>query len=389
MRAVVWHGKEDVRVENVPDPTLLNPHDCIVAVSSTAICGSDLHLYGGFMPSMRSGDIIGHEFMGEVVEVGPEVKTLKKGDRVAVPFCISCGSCFFCRKELYSCCDNSNPNAPAAEKMFGSATAGLFGYSHLTGGYAGGQAEYVRVPFADVGPLKLPADVVDDKLLFLTDVFPTGYMAAENCAIEPGQTIAVFGCGPVGLFAIASAKLMGAARIIAIDSVPERLALARTAGATDVLHDRNDPIIEALREMTGGIGPDAVIDAVGMEAHGFVGPGLTDRAKQAVMAETDRPHVLRMAIQVCRKAGIISIPGVYGGLVDKIPFGAAMNKGLTFKMGQTHMQKYMKPLLQLVLDGKIDPSFIISHRAKLDAAPEMYAKFQQKKDGCTKVVMTP
>jgi len=390
MKAVVWHGKKDVRVEKVPDPKILNPHDCIVSVSSTAICGSDLHLYGGFMPTMRAGDILGHEFMGEVVDVGSAVEKVKVGDRVAVPFCISCGHCFFCKKQLYSCCDNTNPNAPLAEKMFGYSAAGLFGYSHITGGYAGGQAEYVRVPFADVGPQVLPKDMPDEKLLFLTDVFPTGFMAAEACAIEPGQTIAVFGCGPVGLFSIASAKLLGAGRVIAIDDVPERLALAKSKAGADIVIDDGDDVAEKLHDLTGNIGPDAVIDAVGMEAHGFSTMGAAyDSVKQAVRLETDKPHVLRMAIQVCRKGGTISIPGVYGGLVDKIPFGAAMNKGLTFKTGQTHVQRYTKKLLDMIIEGKIDPSFIVTHEKRLDDAPAMYETFRNKDDGCIKVVLRP
>ena len=392
MRAVVWHGKKDVRVETVPDPKILNPHDCIVAVTATAICGSDLHLYGGFMPTMKPGDILGHEFMGEVVEVGRDVSKVKKGDRVAVPFCIACGACFFCKKQLYSCCDNTNPNAQLAERVNGYSTAGLFGSSHLTGGYAGGQAEYVRVPFADVGPCVLPKDVPDDKLLFLTDILPTGYMAAEQCNIEPGQTVAVFGCGPVGQLAILSAKLLGAERVIAVDSVDERLELAKMAGADVVLNHDHDPILERMRELTGGIGPDAVIDAVGMEAHGYSvvrADAIYDNIKQAVHLETDRPHVLRMAIQVCRKGGVISVPGVYGGVVDKIPFGAAMNKALTIRTGQTHVHKYMRPLLARILAGEIDPSFVITHRMRLDDAPEMYRALRDKKDGCIKVVMKP
>jgi threonine dehydrogenase-like Zn-dependent dehydrogenase len=389
MRAVVWHGKKDVRVEKVPDPKILNPHDCIVAVTSTAICGSDLHLYGGFMPTMRAGDILGHEFMGEVVEVGGAVQKVKVGDRVAVPFCIACGNCFFCKKQLYSCCDNTNPNAPLAEKMYGYTTAGLFGYSHLTGGYAGGQAEYVRVPFADVGPQLLPKDISDDKVLFLTDVFPTGYMAAENCNIEPGQTVAVFGCGPVGLFAIASAKMLGAGKVFAIDNVPERMRLAKEKAGADVCIDDGDDVVAILKDLTGGIGPDAVIDAVGMEAHGITADAIYDTVKQAVRMETDRPHVLRMAIQVCRKGGTVSIPGVYGGLLDKIPFGAAMNKGLTFRTGQTHVQRYTQQLLDRVMSGEIDPSFIITHKVRLEDAPEMYETFRAKKDGCIKVVLRP
>ncbi|MEG4283556.1 zinc-dependent alcohol dehydrogenase [Microcoleus sp. A006_D1] len=388
MKALCWHGANDVRVDNVPDPTIINPRDAIVKITSTAICGSDLHLYNGFIPTMQSGDIMGHEFMGEVVELGSEVKNLKKGDRVVIPFTISCGSCFFCNKDLWSLCDNSNPNAGLAEKMFGHSPAGLFGYSHLTGGYAGGQAEYVRVPFADVGPLKIPDGLSDEQVLFLTDIFPTGYMAAENCDIKPGDTVAVWGCGPVGQFAIRSAFMLGADRVIAIDRVPERLQMAAAAKAEIINYEEMDAG-EAVTEMTGGRGPDACIDAVGMEAHGTGLDALYDKAKQAVRLESDRPTALRQVILACRKGGTVSIPGVYGGFVDKVPLGAAFNKGLTMKMGQTHVHRYLQPLLDRVQKGEIDPSFVITHRMKLDEAPEAYEIFKNKKDNCIKVVLKP
>jgi threonine dehydrogenase-like Zn-dependent dehydrogenase len=381
-------GRNDVRVETVPDPTILNPRDAIVRITSTAICGSDLHLYDGYIPSMEKGDILGHEFMGEVVEIGSEVKNLSVGDRIVVPFTISCGGCEFCKRGLWSLCDNSNPNAWMAEKMYGYSPAGLYGYSHLTGGYAGGQAEYARVPFADVGPIKVPDGMTDEQVLFLSDIFPTGYMAAENCAIKRGDTVAVFGCGPVGQFAIQSAYLLGAERVIAIDSVPERLEMARTKGKAETIDDSED-VVEQLRELTAGRGPDACIDAVGLEAHGHGVGQIYDRAKQAVRLETDRPNALRAAIQACRKGGVVSIPGVYGGFVDKIPMGAAFNKGLTFKMGQTHMQRYLQPLLERIQQGEIDPSFVITHRLKLDEAPRAYKTFRDKEDGCIKVVLKP
>jgi threonine dehydrogenase-like Zn-dependent dehydrogenase len=388
MKALCWHGANDVRVDNVPDPTIINPRDAIVKITSTAICGSDLHLYDGFIPTMQSGDIMGHEFMGEVVELGSEVKNLKKGDRVVIPFTISCGSCFFCNRDLWSLCDNSNPNAGLAEKMFGHSPAGLFGYSHLTGGYAGGQAEYARVPFADVGPLKIPDELSDEQVLFLTDIFPTGYMAAENCDIQPGDTVAVWGCGPVGQFAIRSAFMLGADRVIAIDRVPERLQMAAAAKAEIINYEEMDAG-EAVTEMTGGRGPDSCIDAVGMEAHGTGLDALYDKAKQAVRLESDRPTALRQAIVACRKGGTVSIPGVYGGFVDKVPLGAAFNKGLTLKMGQTHVHRYLRPLLDRVQKGEIDPSFVITHRMKLDEAPHAYEIFKQKKDNCIKVVLKP
>ena len=388
MKALCWHGANDVRVDNVPDPTIINPRDAIVKITSTAICGSDLHLYDGFIPTMQSGDIMGHEFMGEVVELGSQVKNLKKGDRVVIPFTISCGSCFFCNRDLWSLCDNSNPNAGLAEKMFGHSPAGLFGYSHLTGGYAGGQAEYARVPFADVGPLKIPDGLSDEQVLFLTDIFPTGYMAAENCDIQPGDTVAVWGCGPVGQFAIRSAFMLGADRVIAIDRIPERLQMAAAAKAEIINYEEMDAG-EAVTEMTGGRGPDSCIDAVGMEAHGTGLDALYDKAKQAVRLESDRPTALRQVILACRKGGTVSIPGVYGGLVDKVPLGAAFNKGLTLKMGQTHVHRYLRPLLDRVQKGEIDPSFVITHRMKLDEAPHAYEIFNQKKDNCIKVVLKP
>jgi threonine dehydrogenase-like Zn-dependent dehydrogenase len=388
MKALCWHGANDVRVDNVPDPTIINPRDAIVKITSTAICGSDLHLYNGYIPTMQSGDIMGHEFMGEVVELGSEVKNLKKGDRVVIPFTISCGSCFFCNRDLWSLCDNSNPNAGLAEKIYGHSPAGLFGYSHLTGGYAGGQAEYARVPFADVGPLKIPDGLSDEQVLFLTDIFPTGYMAAENCNIQPGDTVAVWGCGPVGQFAIRSAFMLGADRVIAIDRVPERLQMAAAAKAEIINYEEMDAG-EAVTEMTGGRGPDACIDAVGMEAHGTGLDALYDKAKQAVRLESDRPTALRQVILACRKGGTVSIPGVYGGFVDKVPLGAAFNKGLTMKMGQTHVHRYLRPLLDRVQKGEIDPSFVITHRMKLDEAPHAYEIFKQKKDNCIKVVLKP
>lgn len=388
MKALCWHGANDVRVDNVPDPTIINQRDAIVKITSTAICGSDLHLYNGYIPTMQSGDIMGHEFIGEVVELGSEVKNLKKGDRVVIPFTISCGSCFFCNRDLWSLCDNSNPNAGLAQKIYGHSPAGLFGYSHLTGGYAGGQAEYARVPFADVGPLKIPDGLSDEQVLFLTDIFPTGYMAAENCNIQPGDTVAVWGCGPVGQFAIRSAFMLGADRVIAIDRVPERLQMAAAAKAEIINYEEMDAG-EAVTEMTGGRGPDACIDAVGMEAHGTGLDALYDKAKQAVRLESDRPTALRQVILACRKGGTVSIPGVYGGFVDKVPLGAAFNKGLTIKMGQTHVHRYLRPLLDRVQKGEIDPTFVITHRMKLDEAPHAYEIFKQKKDNCIKVVLKP
>jgi len=389
MKAACFWSRGEVRVVDAPDPKIINPHDAIVRVTLTAICGSDLHLYDGYIPTMMKGDILGHEFMGEVVEVGAEVKNLKAGDRVIVPFCIACGRCYFCKNEMYSLCDNTNPNAWMVEALYGHSGAGLFGYSHMYGGYAGGQAQYVRVPFADVGPLKIPNGIPDEKVLFLTDIFPTGFMAAENCDIKDGDTVAVWGCGPVGQFAIKSALLLGAGRIIAIDRFPERLRLAQQSGAEIVNYDEVDDVYDTLQEMTGGLGPDACIDAVGMEAHGSTLDAWYDRAKQTMRAQFDRAHVLRQVIHCCRKGGAVSLPGVYGGFIDKVPFGAAFGKGLQLRMGQTHVQKYAPKLLQRIENGDIDPSFLITHRVTLDDAPEMYRTFRDKQDECIKVVMTP
>lgn len=389
MKAVVWHGANDVRVERVPDPRILNPRDAIVRVTTTAICGSDLHLLDGYIPTMQAGDILGHEFMGEVVDVGKENTKLKIGDRVVVPFTIACGSCFFCDRRLWSLCDNSNPNAWMAEKLYGFAGSGLFGYSHMMGGYAGGQAQYVRVPFADVGPVKVPDDLTDEQVLFLSDIFPTGYMAAENCNITPGDTVAVWGCGPVGQFAMKSARLLGADRVVAIDSVPGRLRLAAAESGADVINFEKEDVFERLKAITAGMGPDACIDAVGLEAHGATFDSYVDAAKTATFLGTDRPNVLRQAILACRKGGIVSIPGVYGGVLDKIPFGAAFAKGLTFKMGQTHVMSYMQPLLERIRRGQIDPSFVITHRLPIDDAPKAYQTFRDRKDECVKVVLKP
>jgi threonine dehydrogenase-like Zn-dependent dehydrogenase len=388
MQANCWYGKTDVRVEEVPDPKILNQRDAIVRITSTAICGSDLHLYNGFMPSMKAGDILGHEFMGEVVETGREVKNLKVGDRVVVPFPISCGNCFFCTEGMYSLCENSNPNAWMAEKLFGHSPCGIFGYSHLTGGFAGGQAEYARVPFADVGPLKVPESMPDEQVLFLSDIFPTGYMAAEMCDIKPGDTVAVWGCGPVGQFAIRSAFLLGAERVIAIDRIHERLEMAQSGGADRLNYEETD-VYDALMQMTGGRGPDACIDAVGMEGHA---PGIMhayDRVKQAMMLETDRPPALRQAIMACRNGGTVSVVGVYGGFIDKFPMGSFMNRSLTMRTGQAHVQRYMKPLLAKIEEEAIDPSFVITHTMKLEEAPEAFKIFDAKKDGCVKVVLKP
>ncbi len=391
MRANCWEGKKKVKVEQVPDPKILNSRDAIVRITSTAICGSDLHLFNGFVPTMERGDILGHEFMGEVVETGPGLKNhLKVGDRVVVPFPIACGSCFSCQRGMFSVCENTNPNAWLAEKMFGHATAGIFGYSHLTGGYAGGQAEFARVPFADVGPLKVPEGLTDEQVLFLSDIFPTGYMGAEMCDIEPGDVIAVWGAGPVGQFAIASAKLLGAERIIAIDRFEYRLRMAREkAGATETINYEQVSVLEALKEMTGGRGPDKCIDAVGMEAHGPAAMYAYDRAKQALMLESDRPIALREAIMACRNGGTISVIGVYGGLIDKFPMGAVMNRSLTIKTGQCHVHRYMRPLLERIQRGEIDPSFVVTHRLELDQAPEGYDMFLNKEDECVKVVLKP
>jgi threonine dehydrogenase-like Zn-dependent dehydrogenase len=388
MRAVCWNGTRDIRVENVPDPTILNPGDAIVRVTATAICGSDVHLYDGFIPSMEKGDILGHEFMGEVVEVGPNVERLKVGDRVVVPFPIACGRCFSCEAGLTSLCENSNPNAWMAEKLWGHSPCGIFGYSHLVGGYAGGQAEYVRVPYADVGPLKVPAGLEDEQVIFLTDILPTGWMAAENCDIQPHDVVAVWGCGPVGQFAIASAKILGAARVIAIDTYPERLRMAEEQGAITIDYEEQD-VLETLRDYTAGRGPDAVIDCVGLEAHAPGVRGLYHRAKTGLMLETDRPHALHEAITACRNGGVVSVPGVYGGFIDKVPFGSIMNRSLTIKTGQTHVHRYLQPLLDRIERGEIDPRFVITHRMRLDEAPEAYAMFTKKQDDCIKVVLRP
>jgi len=389
MKAACWYGKKDIQVLDVPDPSILNPKDVILQVTTTAICGSDLHLYDGYIPTMEQGDILGHEFMGEIVEVGSAVKKLKVGDRVVIPFTIACGECFFCQRQMWSSCENTNPNAGVAEALYGFSGSGLFGYSHMMGGYAGGQAEYVRVPFADVGALKVPSDLPDEKVLFLSDIFPTGYMAAENCNIQPGDTVAVWGCGPVGQFAIKSAFLLGADRVIAIDNVPSRLEMASQEGKAQTINFDYDDVFDGLAEMTGGLGPDACIDAVGLEAHGTSIDALYDRAKTALYLATDRSHALRQAIHACRKGGTVSVPGVYGGFLDKFPFGAAFSKGLTFKMGQTHVHRYLEPLLNRITNNEIDPSFIISHRLSLEDAADGYATFKNNPDECTKVIMRP
>jgi threonine dehydrogenase-like Zn-dependent dehydrogenase len=389
MRALCWCGTSSLHVLDVPDPHVINPRDIVIRITSTAICGSDLHLYNGFVPSLMKGDILGHEFMGEVVEVGAGVKNLKVGDRVVNPFPIACGNCLSCKHQLYSVCENSNPKAYLAEKMWGFSTSGIFGYSHLTGGYAGGQAQFARIPYADVGPIKVPEGLPDEKVLFLSDIFPTGYMAAEACDIKPGQVVAVWGCGPVGQFAIQSAYLLGAERVIAIDRVPERLRMAREKSRAETINYDEVSVPDALKEMTGGRGPDACIDAVGLEAHCHGMPYYFDRAKQVMMLESDRPFVLREAIMACRVGGVVSIPGVYGGFVDKLPMGALMNKGLTIKTGQTHVQRYLRPLLELVEQGKIDPSFVITHRMSLEDAPQGYQIFRDKQQECIKVVLNP
>lgn len=389
MKALCWYGPEDVRVETVDDPKILNPHDAIIRITRTAICGSDLHLYDGYIPTLEAGDILGHEFMGEVVEVGSEVKNLNVGDRVVVPFTIACGKCFFCEQQLWSLCDNTNPNAWMAESMMGYSPSGLYGYSHMTGGYAGGQAQYARVPFANIGPIKIPDGIPDDKVLFLSDIFPTGYMAAENCNIHPGDVIAVWGCGPVGQFAIRSAKMLGAERVIAIDRLPERLRMAEEGGAEVINYEEVDSVLRTLRDMTANRGPDACIDAVGMEASGHSLPFRYDQLKQKMKMSFDRPQVLRECILAVRKGGTVSIPGVYAGFVDKIPFGALMNKGITIRTGQTHMMRYMKPLLDRIMNGDIDPSVIISHKLPLEEAPHGYKIFRDKQENCTKVVLDP
>lgn len=391
MKAVCWMGREKLSVQNVPDPKIINRRDAIVRITSTCICGSDLHLYNGLMPTLEQGDILGHEFMGEVVEVGAgiERETLKVGDRVVVPFTIACGNCFFCKQELWSCCDNSNPNYWMAEQLMGYSPSGLFGYTHMLGGYSGGQAQYARVPFADVGPLKVPEGIPDDKLVFLSDIFPTGYMGAVNCDIRPGDTVAIWGCGPVGQFAIRSAFMLGAQRVIAIDRFEYRLLLAEQAGAETINYEEVDDVVQTLKDMTANIGPDSCMDAVGMEAHGHGLMAAMDKAKQKLRVEADRPMVLRQCIQACRKGGTVSVPGVYGGFDDKIPLGAYMNKALTMKTGQTHMMRYMKPLLERIEKNEIDPSFIRSHRVPIHQAPQLYKIFRDKEDNCTKVVLDP
>jgi threonine dehydrogenase-like Zn-dependent dehydrogenase len=389
MRALCWHGKGDVRVDTVPDPEIKHPRDVIIKITACAICGSDLHLLDGYQPTMESGDILGHENMGEVIELGSEIRNLKKGDRVVVPFTISCGQCWFCKKGLFSCCDRTNPNAEIAIKAMGHSPAGCFGFSHMLGGYCGGQAEYLRVPMADVGPIKIPDNVTDEQALFLSDIFPTGYMAAENAQIEQGDTVAVWGCGPVGQFAIRSSLMLGAGRVIAIDQVPERLAMANAGGAETIDFSKTD-VYDELMKLTDKRGPDSCIDAVGCEASGHgAADAVLDKVKAATFLATDRVHVIREAIMSCRKGGTISMPGVYVGMGDKIPLGALMNKGLTLKTGQTHVQRYTKPLLKRIEAGEIDPSFVVTHPASLEEAPEMYKKFRDKKDGVIKVVLRP
>ena len=389
MRANCWYGTRNVQVTDVPDPKIMNPRDAIVKITSTAICGSDLHLYNGFVPTMKRGDVLGHEFMGEVVEVGRGVHNLSAGDRVVVPFPIACGQCSQCERDLYSLCENSNPNAWMAEKFWGYSPCGIFGYSHMLGGYAGGQAEYVRVPFADVGPLKVPDHLGDEKVLFLTDIFPTGYMAADVCGIQPGDIVAVWGCGPVGQFAIKSAYLLGAERVIAIDRFDYRLEMARRLGGAETINYEYADVHESLKEMTGGRGPDHCIDAVGMEGHGPGIAGAYDKMKNMMMLETDRAYALRQAILACRSGGTVSVAGVYSGFIDKFPMGAIVNRSLTIKSGQTHVHKYMRPLLERIERGEIDPSFVITHRMKLDEAPQGYDVFARKQDECMKIVLTP
>lgn len=397
MRALTFQGKNHVSVENVPDPKIEHPRDAIIKVTSTCICGSDLHLYDGFVPSLMRGDVLGHEPMGEVIELGPEVTNLKIGDRVVVPFTISCGECLFCRQQLYSCCDETNPNHEMAEKAYGYSSAGLFGFSHMFGGYAGGQAQYLRVPFADVGPIVIPNELPDEKVVFLSDILPTGWMAAENCQIQPGDIVAIWGAGPVGQMAVRSAFLMGAGRVIVIDNIPERLEMAAKAGAETINFQtdhqdedgHNANLFDQLKSMTGGHGPHSCMDAVGMEAHGTAPGAIFDWVKTGLRMQTDRPNVFRQCIQACRKAGTVSVPGVYAGFGDKIPLGAMMSKGLTIKTGQTHVQKYSKLLLDHIESGKIDPSFVITHELPLEMAAEGYETFKQKQDGCIKVVLKP
>ena len=392
MKAVCWQGKHKVTVETVPDPTILDDRDAIIKITKTAICGSDLHLYNGYIPTMQAGDILGHEFMGEVVETGKAITNLQKGDKVVIPFTIACGNCFFCKKELWSACDNSNPNPEVVETAYGFSGSALFGYSHMMGGFAGGQAEYVRVPFADVGPFKVPNDIDDEKVLFLSDIFPTGYMGAENANIQEGDTVAVWGAGPVGQFAIKSAFMLGAERVVVIDHYQKRLdeAMQYNEGKNlETINFDDVDVHEQLKDLTGGRGPDSCIDCVGLESHGTSPDSLLDYAKAQLFLATDRPHALRQMIFCCRKGGTISIPGVYGGFLDKFPMGAAFGKGLTFKMGQTHMMKYMPPLFEAIQEGKIDPTFIISHRLNLSEAPHAYDQFNTEKDTWRKVVLTP
>ncbi|GII66153.1 glutathione-dependent formaldehyde dehydrogenase [Sphaerisporangium krabiense] len=389
MKANCWMGRNTVEVQDVPDPGILNPRDAVVRITSSAICGSDLHLYDGFVPTMKKGDVLGHEFMGEVVEVGPGVTTLRVGDRVVVPFPISCGGCLACENGLFSVCENSNPNAGMAEKLLGHSPAGIFGYSHMLGGYPGGQAQYARVPFADVGPIVVDDDLPDEKVLFLSDILPTGWMGAEMCEIKPGDVIAVWGAGPVGQFAVASALLMGAERVICIDRFSYRLQIAARAGAETINYEQTD-VLDALRDMTAGRGPDACIDAVGMEAH-YPVPAVHayDRAKQATRAETDRPYALREAILACRNGGVVSVIGVYAGLIDKFPMGSFMNRSLTLRTGQCHVQRYMEPLLARIREGALDPSFVITHHLDLEDAPRGYEMFKHKENECNKVVLHP
>ncbi|HEX2527752.1 MAG TPA: zinc-dependent alcohol dehydrogenase [Geminicoccus sp.] len=390
MRALRWHARNDIRCDTVPDPKIEHPRDAVIKVTTCAICGSDLHLFDGFMPGMESGDIMGHEFMGEVIDVGSEAKSaLKVGDRIVVPFTIICGECDQCKRGNFSVCERSNRNKNIADKLFGHTTAGLFGYTHLTGGYPGGQAEYVRVPFADKTHVKVPSSLTDEQVLFLGDIFPTGWQAAVACDIEPTDTVAIWGAGPVGQFAIRSAVLLGAKQVVAIDNVPERLDMAKAGGAITINFD-NESVVERLNELTQGKGPEKCIDAVGMEAHATATiDSMYDRAKQAVMLESDRPHVLREMMYVCRPAGILSIPGVYGGLIDKVPFGMVMNKGLTIRTGQTHVNRWTDDLLRRIEEGQIDPSFVITHTVGLEQGPEMYKTFREKQDGCIKVVLKP
>jgi threonine dehydrogenase-like Zn-dependent dehydrogenase len=389
MKAVCWHGASDVRVETVPDPKILNPRDAILKVTATTICGSDLHIYDGYIPSMQAGDIMGHEFMGEVVEVGSEVRKLKRGDRVVVSSIIGCGQCHFCSQQQWSLCDNSNPNGWMQEPLFGYSTSGIFGYSHLFGGYAGSFAEYIRIPFADHGAIRVPSEIPDEKILPLSDAFPTGYMGADLCNIQPGQTVAVWGAGPVGQFAMLSARMLGAERVFAIDRVPERLALAQEFAKAEPINYEEADAGEVLKELTGGRGPDACIDAVGLEAHGMGLEGFYDRAKQAVRLETDRPHVLRQMMVACRKGGTLSVMGVYSGFIDKVPMGAAFNKGLTIRMGQMHGQRYIPKLVEMVERGDVDPAQVFTHQLPLEQTKQGFEMFKHKQDNCIKVLLKP